>query len=93
MPASGADRAWPLRLDAKRRSTLPVELLEEAHIEVTDQLLAHVEEEGRIVLETREAVRRRLQQRFAEGRRRTGAKRSPVDELLAERAADSSLDA
>jgi antitoxin component of MazEF toxin-antitoxin module len=86
-----ASRAWPVALDVKRRPTLPAALLEEAGIAPSDALVAHTAGEGVIVLETRAAIRRRLRERYAEGRRRTGRSGSPVQELLAERAADGSL--
>lgn len=84
-------RAWPVALDVKRRPTLPAALLEEAGIAPNDPLVAHTAAEGVIVLETRAAIRRRLRERYAEGRRRTGASGSPTEELLAERLADGSL--
>jgi bifunctional DNA-binding transcriptional regulator/antitoxin component of YhaV-PrlF toxin-antitoxin module len=91
---SGQQRAsWPVRLDSRRRPTLPEELLSEAHVGRGEELVAHVESEGRIVLETREAIRRRLRQRFADGRLRVGHTGDPVADLLRERARDASLDA
>lgn len=99
LPRSGAtNRAavppragWPVRLDSRRRPTLPEELLSEARVGRGEDLVAHVEGEGRIVLETRDAIRRRLRQRFAEGRARVGHTADPVAELLHERARDTSL--
>jgi bifunctional DNA-binding transcriptional regulator/antitoxin component of YhaV-PrlF toxin-antitoxin module len=84
-------RTWQVALDAKRRPTLPAALLEEAGISPADALVAHADGEGVIVLETRAAVRRRLQQRYADGRRRAGRTGSAAEELIAERAADHSL--
>ena len=84
-------QVWPVALDAKRRPTLPVALLAEAGIAAGEPLVARAGGDGVIVLETRAALRRRLQERYAEGRRRTGRSGSPVEELLAERAADRSL--
>jgi hypothetical protein len=86
-----AARTWPVALDVKRRPTLPAALLEEAGIVPTEALVAHTAGEGVIVLETRAAIRRRLRERYAEGRRRTGRSGSAMEELLAERAADRSL--
>jgi bifunctional DNA-binding transcriptional regulator/antitoxin component of YhaV-PrlF toxin-antitoxin module len=84
--------SWPVRLDSRRRPTLPEELLSEARVGRGEELVAHVESEGRIVLETRDAIRRRLRQRFAEGRARVGHGGDPVAALLRERAGDTSLD-
>jgi bifunctional DNA-binding transcriptional regulator/antitoxin component of YhaV-PrlF toxin-antitoxin module len=84
-------RAWPVALDVKRRPTLPAALLEEAGIAPTEALVAHSAGEGVIVLETRAAIRRRLRERYAEGRQRVDRSGSAAEELLAERAADSSL--
>lgn len=84
-------RAWPVALDVKRRPTLPAALLEEAGIEPTEALVAHSAGEGVIVLETRAAIRRRLRERYADGRRHTERAGSAAEELLAERAEDGSL--
>jgi bifunctional DNA-binding transcriptional regulator/antitoxin component of YhaV-PrlF toxin-antitoxin module len=84
--------SWPVRLDSRRRPTLPEELLSEARVARGEELVAHVESEGRIVLETRDAIRRRLRQRFAEGRARVGHSGNPVADLLQERSRDTSLD-
>lgn len=86
-----ARTSWPVRLDSRRRPTLPEELLSEARVGRGEELVAHVESEGRIVLETRDAIRRRLRQRFADGRARVGHTADPVAELLRERARDASL--
>lgn len=88
---STAVRSWSVALDVKRRPTLPAALLEEAGIAPTEALVAHTAGDGVIVLETRAAIRRRLRERYAEGRRRTGRSGSATDELLAERAVDGSL--
>lgn len=84
-------RAWPVALDAKRRPTLPVALLEEAGITPGQPMVAHTGGEGVIVLETRAAIRRRLRERYEQGRQRTGRAGSAAEELIAERAADRSL--
>jgi hypothetical protein len=92
VPAAPPRTSWPVRLDSRRRPTLPEELLTEAHVDRGQELVAHVESEGRIVLETRDAIRRRLRQRFAEGRARVGHTGDPVAELLRERDGDTSLE-
>lgn len=65
------------------RIVIPSAIRSELGVEPGDTLVARVED-GRIVLESREAVIARLQARF-----RTAAKgRSAVDELLRERRAE-----
>jgi len=75
---------WRVRLDDRRRPTLPEELLAAAGIPGGAELTARVIDEGMIVLETRDAVRERIRRRMAP--LRSGA--SMVDELLAERRAE-----
>ena len=90
--AADGPPSYTLAVDSKRRPTLPVQLLDAAQIGPDEPLVAHVEGEGRIVLETRAAVRRRLQHRFQSAAAAAG-RRDLVDELLDERAADGSLEA
>ena len=75
---------WKVRLDERRRPTLPEELLSAAGIPAGADLTARVGDEGMIILETRDAVRERIRRRMAP--LKTGA--SMVDELLAERRAE-----
>ena len=75
---------WQVRLDDRRRPTLPEELLSAAGIPAGADLTARVGDEGMIILETRDAVRERIRRRMAP--LKTGA--SMVDELLAERRAE-----
>ena len=51
-------------LDARRRPTLPAELLAEAGLDPREELVAYAEE-GRIVLSTRAALVARVQRVFA----------------------------
>ncbi len=83
---------YVLRMDAKRRPTLPAALLEEAALTPGSELIARAEGKGRIVLETPDAIKRRVRERAAAGRRRTGRTDSAVDSLLADRAADGEAD-
>ncbi|WP_369054637.1 AbrB/MazE/SpoVT family DNA-binding domain-containing protein [Kineococcus terrestris] len=59
MPSS-----YTVRLDAKRRPTLPAELLAAVDARPGSELVATVED-GRIVLETREALMERLRAKHA----------------------------
>lgn len=75
--------SWKVRLDGRRRPTLPEELLNAAGIAQGSELTARVMGDGMIVLETGDAVRDRLRRRMAP--LRTGE--SEVDAFLAERRA------
>lgn len=82
------DRYLTFRTDAKGRTVIPAALRLQAGIrEGGDVLVGHVEE-GRLIVETRDAVKRRLQDRAAASRAE-----GVVDRLLADRAADAELDA
>lgn len=88
-----------LQIDEKRRTTLPGPVLAAAGITAGSTLVARVEEPGRIILESPQLLLAQLQADIVEGRARlaegvgdralVGA--SMADELLAERAADTSL--
>lgn len=80
-----------LKLDDKRRPTLPQSLLDAAGVGPGEELVAHVEGPGRIVLEGTDAVLAGLQEAVRAGKRSHGAVGSLADELLADRAADASL--
>ena len=81
------DRYLTFKTDAKGRTVIPAALRAEAGIsEEGDVLVGHVED-GRLVVETRAAVRRRLREQAA-ARRTEGV----VDRLLADRRADLELD-
>lgn len=56
--------SYPITLDARRRPTLPAELLAESGLDPRDELVAYAEE-GRIVLSTRAALLARVQDVFA----------------------------
>jgi AbrB family looped-hinge helix DNA binding protein len=83
-----ADRFLTFRIDAKGRTVIPAALRAQAGIrEGGDVLVGHVEE-GRLIVETREAVKRRLRDQAAASRAE-----GVVAGLLADRAADAELDA
>jgi AbrB family looped-hinge helix DNA binding protein len=78
-----AERFVTFRTDAKGRTVIPAALRAMAGIkEGGDVLVGHVEE-GRLIVETRAAIRRRLQAQAAT----TGAS-GVVERLLADRRAD-----
>ncbi|CAN5398354.1 hypothetical protein BH23ACT9_BH23ACT9_15730 [soil metagenome] len=85
---------YNLSMDEKRRTTWPIKLLKEAGFTGSDGLVAHPDPDhrGRIVVESRDAIKRRVHERAAEGRHRVGYSADAADELLAERRADASLD-
>ncbi len=76
-----------LRIGAKGRTVLPAALRAEVRVGVGDELVAHAEE-GRIVLETREAIKARLRSLAAAAKSDGRA----VDRLLADRAGDLELE-
>lgn len=76
-----------VRIGAKGRMVLPAALRAELRVGVGDELVAHTED-GRIVLETREAIKARLRSLAAA----TKGDGRAVDRLLADRAADIDLE-
>ncbi len=92
LPVSKYVNSYRVRLDSRRRPTLPVALLEEAEIdgEGTD-LIARVEGPGRVVLEDPTALLHDLQERVAQGMARRGDTRDLALELIDERQRDESL--
>ena len=85
MTAAPEPTYWRVRLDDRRRPTLPPELLAAAGIETGAELHARVASDGVSVLETRDAVLARIREHMAP--LRGGA--SMVDELLVERRAEA----
>ncbi len=85
-----APASYTLSVDSKRRPTFPAQLLADADIGADELLVAHAEGQGRIILETRAAVKRRVQQRFRSAAQAAG-RTNLVDELNEERAVDTSL--
>jgi hypothetical protein len=85
---------YHVRLDTKRRPTLPARLLEDAGLASVGELIARVDGRGRIVLEDPAAMLSALQDRLAAALEESGATAEAiVDSLLADRAADTSLQA
>lgn len=79
--------AHVVRIGAKGRTVIPAALRAEVRIGIGDELVAHAEN-GRIVLETREAIKARLRSLAAAAKSNGRA----VDRLLADRAADLELE-
>jgi bifunctional DNA-binding transcriptional regulator/antitoxin component of YhaV-PrlF toxin-antitoxin module len=79
-----------VQVDEKGRVVIPRKAREEAGMTYGASVVARPEGQGRLVLETREAIRERLhaQARLAVGRREIGA----VDKLIADRRADIALE-
>jgi bifunctional DNA-binding transcriptional regulator/antitoxin component of YhaV-PrlF toxin-antitoxin module len=81
------DRYLTFRTDAKGRTVIPAALRAQAGIrEDGDVLVGHVED-GRLIVETRTAVRRRLREQAA-----ACQAEGVVDRLRADREADLELD-
>jgi bifunctional DNA-binding transcriptional regulator/antitoxin component of YhaV-PrlF toxin-antitoxin module len=83
-----------VRLDAKRRPTLPIRLLEDAGLVGVGELIARADGPGRIVLEDPAAMLSALQDRVGAALEESGESAESIrDSLLADRAADTSLQA
>lgn len=74
---------WKVRLDERRRPTLPPDLLEAAGIPAGAELTVRIVDDGTIMLSTHDAVRERLRRKMAPLK----TERSEVDDFLAERRA------
>ena len=81
--------SYRLVLDAKRRPTLPAQLLRDAELPEAKELVARVVGPGRIVLEDPKAALGRLQAAVAEGKRAKGFDASLESALLESRAEDA----
>ena len=84
--------SYPVRLDNRRRPTLPSALLEEAGIMLGSQeLVARVDGPGRVVLEDPAALLAALQETIAVNKRTRKIRGPLVDHLLHDRREDKSL--
>jgi hypothetical protein len=85
-------KSYPVRLDGRRRPTLPSALLEEAGIMAGSQeLVARVDGPGRVVLEDPTALLGALQKSVAAHKRERHIRGSLVDRLIEDRRDDKSL--
>jgi hypothetical protein len=92
MKTVGFGTGYRVRVDGKRRPTLPAALFAEAGIDPTHELIAHTDGEGRITLEDPMVVLAGFQAAVAAGLHETPEMGSLVEDLLEDRAADSSLE-
>lgn len=83
--------SYPVRLDARRRPTLPSALLEEAGIADSQELVARVDGPGRVVLEDPAALLASLQASVLAKKSTRNIRGSLIDHLLEERRNDKSL--
>lgn len=81
--------SYPITLDARRRPTLPAELLVEAGLDAGDELVAYPES-GRIVISTRDELVRHVRATFRAGRRTDEP--DPAAELIAARTAEAAAE-
>lgn len=86
-----AEPTFRVKVDAKRRPTLPQSLLDAAGVGPGQELIAHLDATGRIVLEGPATVLARLQDAVRAGKDAHGVTASLADELLADRGQDTSL--
>lgn len=89
---AGFATGYRLRFDAKRRPTFPPALLEEAGIDTTHEVVAHVEGPGRVVLEDPLVLLAAFQAEVAKELKEAGYSGDLSDELVAERAAEALSD-
>lgn len=91
-PTLATGTSYSVRLDNRRRPTLPLALLEEAGIEVGDhELVARADGPGRVVIEDPRALLAALQESLATKKRARNISGSLVDHLLQDRRDDKSL--
>lgn len=91
-PSPSSVTSYSVRLDSRRRPTLPTALLEEAGILASSQeLVARVDGPGRVVLEDPTALLGELQRSAAARKRERHIQGSLVDRLLEDRRNDKSL--
>ncbi len=81
---AGPESSWTVRLDSRRRPTLPDEVLCAAGLVIGETLRVHVAEEGCLIIETPAHALRRARSRIA-----YRPDYSVVDEFLAERAQEA----
>ncbi len=92
VPASSFDTSYRVRLDSRRRPTLPAALLDEAGIDDAGaELIARVDGPGRVVLEDPLALLREVQAAIAAEMTLSHDTRDLAMELIAERQHDASL--
>ena len=82
--SASADSSWTVRLDSRRRPTLPDEALRSAGLVIGETLRVHVAEQGCLILETPAHALSRARSRIAHR-----PDYSVVDEFLAERAQEA----
>lgn len=92
LPKSHSVSSYRVRLDNRRRPTLPAALLKEAEIDGEGtELIARVEGTGRVVLEDPMALLRDLQDEVAAEMARNHDDADLAMELIEERRLDASL--
>ena len=72
----------------KGRVVIPVSIREAAGLTEGSEVVASVDDSGRVIIDTPASIKARIRQRAAFGSKMAG---SAVDQLLAEREADQSL--
>ena len=81
-------KVWSVRLDSRRRPTLPEDAMRAAGFAPGEELRVRVAEAGMLILETPAHALARARSRVA----RVPRNRSIVDEFLAERRAEAALE-
>ncbi len=92
MKTDSRTHSFQLNLDQRRRPTLPASLLDEAGISAeTTSLVGYSDRRGRIIIEDPMAALEELGEMVVAGMRERGNTLSLLDDLLQERASDTSL--
>ena len=90
MSTVGISGGYRVRVDAKRRPTLPAAVIEAAGLSDSHELVVHTDGPGRIVLEDPAVLLAEFQSAVARGKAATGFHGSLAEDLAADRAADPS---
>ena len=91
-PVTSFETSYRVRLDSRRRPTLPAALLEEADIDIENaDLIARVDGRGRVVLEDSMTLLREVQEAMAAEMAARHDTRDLAMELIEERQLDASL--
>ncbi|MGH2728092.1 MAG: AbrB/MazE/SpoVT family DNA-binding domain-containing protein [Actinomycetota bacterium] len=80
--------SFPVRVGNKGRIVLPAQLRAAISVAEGDELIARAEGRGRLVIETRTAIKERLHRQAAAARAKPGV----VERLRSDRRADARLD-
>jgi len=90
MTVVGVSGGYRVRVDAKRRPTLPAAVIEAAGLVGSRELVVHADGPGRIVMEDPAVLLAEFQSAVARGKAAAGFHGSLAEDLADDRAADPS---